>query len=92
MENWIRRIINEEIEKVLNEDGEGGATSTQSVMQGGGSNPSAGTYDVPMGSVQRRDIYAPTRKRSNDFKNGSMCCQHASDENNGTINKKKASK
>lgn len=87
----LSQIIKEEITRFLNEDGEGGATTTQGVMQGGGSNPYAGTYDVPMG-VQRRDIYAPTRKRSHDFKNGSMSWQRASDENDGTVNKTRKSK
>lgn len=57
----------------LNEEGEGGgATSCGSVMQGGGSNPDAGQYTVPFGSVQRRKFYGDTLKRNKDFKNGSI--------------------
>lgn len=77
----INRIIRESIEKVLKEDGEAGL--------GGATNANisaAATYDVPMGGIQRRDIYKPTQKRSKDFKNGSMCMQHAEDEKD--VNKK----
>lgn len=92
MKNLIRRIVKEEINRLLKE------TDTGFAMQDGGTNPSAGTYDVPLRKkngqtdVQRRDIYAPTQERSHDFKNGSMMCQKASSENDGTINKKHKSK
>ena len=56
----------------LNEDGEGGATSCGSVMQGGGGNPDAGQYTVPFGDVQRRKFYGDTLKRNKDEKNGSI--------------------
>ena len=53
----------------LNEEGEGGATSCGNVMQGGGSNPDAGQYVTPFGYDKE------TKKRSKDFKNGSMAIQ-----------------
>jgi len=37
----------------------GGATSTMSTMQGGGSNPDSGQFIQPMTKVQRRNIYKP---------------------------------
>ena len=86
MRRSIRQIVKEEIRRIIQE------TDAAGVMQGGGDNPSAGTYETPLGSVQRRSIYKPTEKRSHDFSNGSMMCQHSSDENNGTINKKRPSK
>lgn len=76
----INVIIAEAVAKVLKETDCGG------VMQDGGTNPSAGQYDVPFGDVQRKDIYAPVRKRSKDFKNGSMAMQKAEDEKD--VNKK----
>ncbi|MBR6516964.1 MAG: hypothetical protein IKT40_09040 [Bacilli bacterium] len=58
---------------IVSEDGEGGgATSCGSVMQGGGSNPSAGQYDVPFKNVQRRDFWKPALKRNKDEKNNSI--------------------
>ena len=77
-ENQLHKVIRETVLSIINEEGEGGmggAASCGNVMQGGGSNPSAGQYDVPFGDTQRRDIYAPARKRSKDFKNGSMMMQ-----------------
>lgn len=58
--------------KVVTEDGEGGATSCGSVMQGGGGNPEAGQYTVPFGQVQRRKFYGDSLKRNKDEKNGSI--------------------
>jgi hypothetical protein len=60
--------------QMVTEDGEGGggATSCGSVMQGGGSNPYAGQYDVPFGQLQRRKFYSDTLKRNKDEKNGSI--------------------
>lgn len=59
--------------KMLDEEGEGGgATSCGGVMQDGGSNPSAGQYDVPFGQVQRRKFYGDSLKRNKDEKNGSI--------------------
>lgn len=57
---------------LVNEDGEGGATSCGSVMQGGGTNPSAGQYDVPFKNVQRRSFWNPALKRNKDSKNKSI--------------------
>lgn len=79
----ISRVLREEIERFLKEDGEAG--------MGGATNANisaAATYDVPMGGVQRKSIYAPTQKRSKDFSNGSMAMQHAEDESKNDINKK----
>lgn len=78
----LRRIIKEEIEKYLFEDGDagfGGATNANI--------SAAATYDVPMGGVQRKSIYKPAEKRSKDFSNGSMMMQKAEDETE--VNKKK---
>lgn len=49
-ESDLHRIVKEAIDKILQEDGEaggGGATNAAGVMQGGGTNPGAGTYDAP---------------------------------------------
>ena len=49
-ESDLHRIIKESVYRILKEDGEaggGGATNAAGVMQGGGTNPGAGTYDVP---------------------------------------------
>lgn len=48
-EEDLHRIVRESINRILAEDGVGGggATNAASVMQGGGTNPSAGQYDVP---------------------------------------------
>lgn len=42
------------------------------VMQGGGGNPSAGQYDVPLSSPQRRGFWKPALKRNKDEKNKSI--------------------
>lgn len=58
---------------LVSEEGEGGgATSCGSVMQGGGSNPSAGQYDVPFKNVQKRSFWSPALKRNKDEKNKSI--------------------
>ena len=57
--------------EIVNEDG-AGATSCGSVMQGGGTNPSAGQYDVPFKNVQRRSFWNPSLKRNKDEKNQSI--------------------
>ena len=86
-ENDLHRIISNTVARILNEDG---ATTCGSVMQSGvngdadGTNPSAGQYDVPFGADNE------TKKRSKDFRNGSMMMQHASDETD--VNKKKQKK
>lgn len=59
-------------ESLVQEDGMGGATTCGSVMQGGGSNPSAGQYDVPFGGVQNREFWKPAMKRNKDEKNKSI--------------------
>lgn len=49
-ESDLHRIIRESVNRILAEDGEiggGGATNAAGTMQGGGTNPGAGTYDVP---------------------------------------------
>ena len=49
-ESDLHRIIKESVYRILKEDGEaggGGATNAAGVMQGGGTNPGAGTYDAP---------------------------------------------
>ena len=49
--NYIRSLVNETLNILMNEDGGaaggGGATNAAGVMQGGGTNPGAGQYDVP---------------------------------------------
>ena len=50
-ESDLHRIVKEAVDKILSEDGMaaggGGATNAAGVMQGGGTNPGAGQYDVP---------------------------------------------
>jgi hypothetical protein len=48
-EEDLKKIIRESIDRILAEDGVGGggATNAAGTMQGGGTNPGAGTYDVP---------------------------------------------
>ena len=49
-ESDLHRIVKEAVETIIREEGEaggGGATNAAGVMQGGGTNPGAGTYDVP---------------------------------------------
>lgn len=60
---------------LVSEEGEGGiggATSCGSVMQGGGSNPSAGQYDAPFKNIQKRDFWKPALTRNKDEKNKSI--------------------
>ena len=61
---------NEIEESILNEEGEGGggATSCGSAMQGGGSNPDAGQFIVPLGKVQRRKIAHVTQEQAEFLK------------------------
>lgn len=47
-------------------------TDCGGVMQGGGGNPSAGQYDVPLSSPQRRGFWKPALKRNKDEKNKSI--------------------
>lgn len=68
-ENDLHRLIEKTVKDMLSEEGEGGATSCGNVMQGGGSNPDAGQYVTPFGYDKE------TKKRSRDFKNGSMAIQ-----------------
>lgn len=62
-ESDLHRMIIESIHNILSEDGEGagggGATNAAGVMQGGGTNPSAGQYDVPFGGIVRKKGYSP---------------------------------
>ena len=48
-ESDLHAIVREAVNKILSEDGVGGggATNAAGTMQGGGTNPGAGTYDVP---------------------------------------------
>ena len=49
-ESDLHKMVMEAVNKILAEDGEiggGGATNAAGVMQGGGTNPGAGTYDAP---------------------------------------------
>jgi len=49
-ESDLHNIIADAVNKILKEEGEaggGGATNAAGVMQGGGTNPGAGQYDVP---------------------------------------------
>ncbi len=62
-------LISSDKEELVSEDG---ATSCGSVMQDGGTNPSAGQYDVPFKSGQRRKFWSPALKRNNDSKNKSI--------------------
>lgn len=77
----LHNIIRDSVMRIIKEEGEGGATACGNVMQGGGSNPSAGQYDVPFGADKA------TSKRSKNFKNGSMTMQHADNEGTDVINK-----
>ena len=47
-------------------------TDCGGVMQGGGGNPSAGQYDVPLSSPQRRGFWKPALKRNKDEKKKSI--------------------
>lgn len=47
-------------------------TDCGGAMQGGGDNPSAGQYDVPFSSPQRRSFWKPSLKRNKDEKNKSI--------------------
>lgn len=70
----IKELYNDIVrgkEDLVNEEGEG-ATSCGSVMQGGGSNPSAGQYDVPFKSLQRKNFWYSSLKRNGDEKNKSI--------------------
>lgn len=48
-ESDLHNIVREAVNRILDEEGAGGggATNAAGVMQGGGTNPGAGTYDVP---------------------------------------------
>ena len=48
-ESDLHNIVIETVNRILKEDGAGGggATNAAGVMQGGGTNPGAGQYDVP---------------------------------------------
>ena len=66
----FKDIINISYDKDrLNEDGEGGgAASCASVMQGGGDNPGAGTYDTKFGNVNRRKTMYITQEQEEYLK------------------------
>lgn len=94
-ESYLRKIIRETINEVILEDGEGGgafaggggASNAAGVMQGGGINPGAGQYDVPMGSVQRRKTYTKFWDDANSRPKGNVCGMH--DHVGGKKGKKK---
>lgn len=49
-QEYIRSLVNETLNILMNEEGEaggGGATNAAGTLQGGGTNPGSGTYDVP---------------------------------------------
>ncbi len=50
-------IENNEDNGILDEDGSIGGMSCGFAMQGGGANPDAGQYTVPMGAVQKRKFW-----------------------------------
>lgn len=70
MKELYNDVVNNK-ENLVNEDGEG-ATTCGSVMQGGGTNPSAGQYDVPFKSLQRKKFWYSSLKRNGDEKNKSI--------------------
>lgn len=53
----IHKLYDELFSQQITEEGEGGATTCGSAMQGGGGNPDAGQYTVPFGKMQKRKIY-----------------------------------
>ena len=61
-----KKCVSYNDEELVSETDCGGA------MQGGGSNPSAGQYDVPFGSVQRKDFFKSSLTRNKDEKNKSI--------------------
>ena len=70
----VKLAIEEEIDEdmdSLEEDGSVGGMSCAFAMQGGsmGNNPSAGQYDVPMGTVQKRDFWLAGNKQNKKKKN-----------------------
>lgn len=63
-ESDLHRIVKEAVETIIREEGEaggGGATNAAGVMQGGGTNPGAGTYDVPAfgGKTNKKKVGGP---------------------------------
>ena len=66
-EGDLHKLVMEAVEAVLREDGEGigggGATNCAGAMQGGGTNPGAGQYDVPFGGMVRRKGYSPKKDK-----------------------------
>lgn len=55
----VKKLSLEEVDEdtTLEEEGSVGGMSCGFAMQGGGQNPSAGQYDVPLGDVQHRDFW-----------------------------------
>ena len=82
-ESDLHRIIESTVRQYINE------TDCASAMQGGvdgdadGSNPDAGQYINKAFGADNA-----TKKRSKDFKKGTMTTQHAADEGTDVINKK----
>ena len=63
-QDYIRSLVNETLNILMNEEGEaggGGATNAAGVMQGGGTNPGAGTYDAPAfgGKTNKKKVGGP---------------------------------
>ena len=58
----VKHAVRSTISEMIDEEagaGGGGATNAAGVMQGGGTNPEAGQYVVPFGTVQRKKGYSP---------------------------------
>ena len=81
-ESDLHRIIESTVIQYINETDCGSAMQSGVGNNAGGSNPSAGQYDVPFLSDK------PTKKRTGDFKKGTMTTQHTFDEGTDVINKK----
>ena len=61
-ETDLHRMITEAVQKMLDEDGAmGGDAATPGATSA--SADRVGAFDVPFGAMQRRDIYAPKKKK-----------------------------
>lgn len=85
-EEDLHKIVREAYKramKSLNEEGEAaGATNASQ----------SGQFTTPLGPINRRNIYAPTAKRSHDFGKGTMTTQQAEDEGTNEVNKRRKNK
>ena len=64
--------VKELYKSLFGNEGKLNETDCGGVMQGGGSNPSAGQYEVPFGEIQRKGFWSPSRKRNKDEDNKSI--------------------